>query len=149
MDKKALRARKNEEKDAASIQSARLASQDSTHMEGGTCNVTELEKLLGAMEKQIIDDLSARIASNHATIAKHDQTIKGIEEAMTDHETRVTSLEATVTQLLKENTQLLLKTDDLENRSRRCNIRITGIPEGCLEKQPLVLRSAQLHVENA
>lgn len=40
------------------------------------------------------------------------------------------TLGSTVKSLSKVNDQLQLKVDDLENRSRRCNIRIIGIPEG-------------------
>uniref|UniRef100_A0A8D0AZL0 L1 transposable element RRM domain-containing protein n=1 Tax=Sander lucioperca TaxID=283035 RepID=A0A8D0AZL0_SANLU len=42
----------------------------------------------------------------------------------------ITTLESTVNNLVKEIEQLKLKSEDLENRSKRCNIRITGIPEG-------------------
>ncbi|KAJ7984265.1 hypothetical protein DPEC_G00362870 [Dallia pectoralis] len=42
---------------------------------------------------------------------------------------RIVALEETVARLSSENQQLKDKTDDLESRSRRCNLRIVGIPE--------------------
>ena len=45
-------------------------------------------------------------------------------------------MESALSCIAKENEQLKLKVDDLENRSRRCNIRITGIPEEEEGKQP-------------
>lgn len=93
-------------------------------------SLTEIQKLLAGMEEQIIANLSAQISSNHATnITKHDQTIQAIETAMNDFDERMATMESTLSCLAKENEQLKLKVDDLENKFRRCNIRITGIPE--------------------
>lgn len=88
------------------------------------------------MEEQIIANLKAQISSNHATMARHDQTIQAIETSMNDFQGRITTLESTMGNLIKENEQLKLKVDDLENRSRSCNIRITGIPEKAEGTQP-------------
>ena len=99
-------------------------------------SLTEIQKLLTGMEERIIANLTAQISSNHATIAKHDQTIQAIETAMNDFDGRMVKMESTLSCLAKENEQLKQKVDDLENRPRRCNIRITGIPEGEEGKQP-------------
>jgi len=48
---------------------------------------------------------------------------------MNDFQGRITALEAAVGSFGKENELLKFKVDDPENRSRRCKIRITGIPE--------------------
>ena len=55
-------------------------------------------------------------------------------------------MESALTCLSKENKQLKLKVDDLENRSRRCNIRITGIPEKEEGKQPTSFMESFLQV---
>jgi len=55
---------------------------------------------------------------------------------MNDFDGRITTLESAVRKFKKENEQLQLKVDDLDNRSRRCNIRITGLPEGAKANQP-------------
>lgn len=93
-------------------------------------SLTDIQALLAGMEERIITNLTSQISTNHAGIAKHDETIQSIETSMNDFQDRITALEASVGYLSKENEQLKLKLDDLENRSRRCNIRITGIPEG-------------------
>lgn len=114
------------------------ASDDSAHGESDSpaVSLADIQKLLTGMEERIITNLSAQIASNHAAVVKHSQAIQDIETSMNDFEGRIATLESTVGNLLKENDQLKLKADDLENRSRRCNIRITGIPEKAEGPQP-------------
>ena len=113
------------------------ASNDPAHGDNdAAASLTDIQKLLTGMEERIISSLTAQISANHATIAKHDQTIQAIETSMNDYHDRLTTLESAVGKLTKENEQLQLKVDDLENRSRRCNIRITGIPEGAEANQP-------------
>lgn len=99
-------------------------------------SLADIQKVLAGMEEQIIANLKAQISSNHTTIARHDQTIQAIETSMNDFQGRITTLESTMGNLIKENEQLKLKVDDLENRSRSCNIRITGIPEKAEGTQP-------------
>lgn len=96
----------------------------------------DIQKLLAGMEERIISSLTAQISANHAAIARHDQTIQAIETSMNDFQGRITTLECTTSKLAKVNEQLQLKVDDLENRSRRCNIRVTGIPEGAEGNRP-------------
>lgn len=52
-----------------------------------------------------------------------------METSLNDMESRLLTLEPTCMTLSRENKALKLKTVDLENRLRRDNIRITGIPE--------------------
>lgn len=116
-----------------------LASKDSAHGDSGNnpaVSLADIQKLLAGMEERIITNLAAQISSNHAAIARHDQTIQAIETSMNDYQGRITTLESITSSLVKENEQLKLKVDDLENRSRRCNIRITGIPERAEGTQP-------------
>ena len=71
---------------------------------------------------------------------EHRASEKRMDEmdiAITDVHTRVSSMERTsmdvvgwVAELREENIVLKAKLDDLEGRSRRCNIRIVGITEG-------------------
>ncbi|KAK9540227.1 hypothetical protein VZT92_002693 [Zoarces viviparus] len=82
-----------------------------------------------ALEERIITNLTAQISANHATITRHDQTIQAIETSINDFRGRITTLENMVGSFMKQNELLKFKVDDLKNRSRRCNIRITGIPE--------------------
>ncbi|KAG9266222.1 LINE-1 type transposase domain-containing protein 1 [Astyanax mexicanus] len=55
-------------------------------------------------------------------------------------------MESKLMELLKENVTLTSKVDDLENRSRRQNLRIIGLPEGSEGQSPSTFIS-QLLVE--
>lgn len=91
--------------------------------------LADMEKLLNSMEDRIIAKLSVQLSADRATIDRHDQTIQHMETSLNDMESRLRTLEATCTTLSRENEALKLKTDDLENRSRRNNIRVIGLPE--------------------
>ncbi|KAJ8392643.1 hypothetical protein AAFF_G00073170 [Aldrovandia affinis] len=92
--------------------------------------LADMEKLLKSTEDRIIAKLSIQLSANRVIIDRHEQTIQEVETKWSNHmETRLTTLESTCSALTKENEALRLKTDDLENRSRRNNIRITGLPE--------------------
>ncbi|KAJ8001137.1 hypothetical protein DPEC_G00188100 [Dallia pectoralis] len=91
--------------------------------------LADMEKLLVSMEDRIIDKLSAKLSADREIIERHDQTIQQIETSLNDVENRLLTLESTCTVLARENEALKLKADDLENRSRRNNIRVTGLPE--------------------
>uniref|UniRef100_A0A3P8S1B4 L1 transposable element RRM domain-containing protein n=1 Tax=Amphiprion percula TaxID=161767 RepID=A0A3P8S1B4_AMPPE len=96
----------------------------------------DMEKLLRSMEDRIIEKLSAQLFADRAIIERHDQTIQHMEVSLNDMETRLTTLESTCLALAKENDILKQKTEDLENRSRRNNIRIIGLPEKAEGQQP-------------
>lgn len=121
-----------------------LTSQDESHASNPPLTLADMEKLLKAMEDRIITKLSDQLATDHATIERHDQTIQSMETSLNDMETRLTTLESTCLALSKENQSLRLKTDDLENRSRRNNIRITGVPERAEGGQPTAFMEALL-----
>lgn len=60
-----------------------------------------------------------------------------MENRVTEAETRISAVEDTVSRdsadlnkIKKKLDVALEKIDDLENRSRRCNLRIIGLPEG-------------------
>ncbi|KAK1905486.1 Antho-RFamide neuropeptides-like, partial [Dissostichus eleginoides] len=59
-----------------------------------------------------------------------------MEVALNGMEARLQTVESTCTALSRENESLKFKVDDLENRSRRNNIRITGVPEKVEGPQP-------------
>lgn len=110
----------------------RQANQNEPHTASNApLTLADMEKLLNSMEDRILAKLSAQLSADRATIDRHDQTIQHMEMSLTDIDSRprLLSLEATCATLTRENEALKLKTDDLENRSRRNNIRITGLPE--------------------
>lgn len=63
------------------------------------------------------------------SLADHTSRISDLEGFAADHESRITDLEKQCTELLEINKSTKRKLIDLENRSRRCNIKITGLPE--------------------
>lgn len=115
------------------------ANQNEPHAANNTpLTLADMEKLLNSMEDRIITKLSAQLSADRATIDRHDQTIQQMETSLNDMESRLLTLEATCATLSKDNEALKLKTDDLENRSRRNNIRVTGLPEKVEGSQPTV-----------
>ncbi|KAK7912984.1 hypothetical protein WMY93_013195 [Mugilogobius chulae] len=89
----------------------------------------DMEEMLQKLEQRIVSTLSAQLSADRAVLDRHDQTIQQIETSMNDMQSRLLELESTCTLLKKDNEALKRKTDDLENRSRRNNIRVIGLPE--------------------
>lgn len=89
----------------------------------------DMEAMLLSLEERIIAKLSSQLSADRALIEQHDQTIQQMETSMNDMQNRMIAVEATCSRLTKENETLKMKADELENRSRRNNIRITGLPE--------------------
>lgn len=58
-----------------------------------------------------------------------DKRVTALEVLKEPTEDRLTRLEGEVDKLKKQNTQLFLLNDDQENRSRRNNVKVRGIPE--------------------
>ncbi|KAL6461347.1 hypothetical protein MHYP_G00294910 [Metynnis hypsauchen] len=63
------------------------------------------------------------------TLVSHAGSIKALEDAASDHSDRIVTLENKCESLRARNAELMDKLDDLENRSRRANLRVIGIPE--------------------
>ncbi|KAK1904349.1 LINE-1 retrotransposable element ORF1 protein [Dissostichus eleginoides] len=113
------------------------ASQNEEHAANhAPLTLADMEKLFLSMEERIISKLSVQLSADRATVDRHDQTIQGMEVALNGMETRLQTVESTCTALSRENESLKFKVDDLENRSRRNNIRITGVPEKVEGPQP-------------
>lgn len=96
----------------------------------------DMERLLTSMEERIIAKLSAQISADRAIINQHQEAIQQLETAANDTQERMEKLESTCAALLESNEELKAKLDDLENRSRRNNIRIIGLPENIEGPQP-------------
>lgn len=80
-----------------------LTSQDEQHASDSPLTITDMEKLLMAMEDRIITKLSDQLSAGRATIERHDQAIQDMETSLNDMETRLTTLESTCLALSKEN----------------------------------------------
>ncbi|KAJ4939048.1 hypothetical protein JOQ06_028511 [Pogonophryne albipinna] len=90
-------------------------------------------------------DIQLAIAPVRAELDECKTQLADHEEGLNTLAARIDSLEARSTQLAKDNAKLQLKTDDLENRGRRCNLRIVGIPEGVEQGNPTTFISNMLH----
>lgn len=73
--------------------------------------------------------VDATLHSVQASLSDHKTRITDLEGAVTDHDTRLADLERYCEELKVSNTAMKRKLIDLESRSRRSNIKITGIPE--------------------
>lgn len=96
----------------------------------------DMERLLTSMEERIIAKLSAQLSANRAIIDQHHESIQQLETSVNVTQERLERLESTCAVLSKDNKELKVKLDDLENRSRRNNIRIIGLPEKVEGQQP-------------
>lgn len=59
-----------------------------------------------------------------------DERTASLEAAANTHSDAIANLEQQVNELKREVVNLKAKTEDLEGRSRRCNLRVLGIKEG-------------------
>ena len=91
--------------------------------------LADMENLLNLTEERLTAKLSVQLSADRAIIDRHEQTIQHVKMSLNDMETRLLTLESICTALSRENEDLKLKTDDQENRLRRNNICITGLPE--------------------
>ncbi|KAJ7992819.1 hypothetical protein DPEC_G00265960 [Dallia pectoralis] len=73
--------------------------------------------------------LSSMLDGIRSTAEEQGRRMDAFEHDMCNYSDRIVALEETVARLGSENQQLKDKTEDLESRSRRCNLRIVGIPE--------------------
>ncbi|RXN21014.1 putative transposase element L1Md-A101/L1Md-A102/L1Md-A2 [Labeo rohita] len=96
----------------------------------------DIHELLGgirsevaALSTEILSELKSSISAVKTSLQVQKEKLKDIEESLTDVDGRVASLETMCATLSKDNERMRAKLDDLENHSRRNNVRIIGIPE--------------------
>lgn len=85
--------------------------------------------------------IAAAIEGFTARIDSQDRRIVDLEQHLSSYSDRVVSLERAVEHLSTANKQLTDKMEDLESRSRRCNLRVVGIPEGAEGADPVAYMS--------
>ncbi|KAL7885786.1 hypothetical protein AOLI_G00060810 [Acnodon oligacanthus] len=72
--------------------------------------------------QELLATLTERVSSNEARLSEAENKISTLDDSAGTQQTAVAKLRG-------ELAQLLTKVDDLENWSRRKNLRITGLPE--------------------
>ena len=84
-----------------------------------------LKKALG----EALAPISASLERVKSSLDSHEERIHDTEIGLNDHSDRIEAIETTCATLLAENERLKNKVENLENRSRRPNLRVVGIPE--------------------
>ncbi|KAK1906699.1 LINE-1 type transposase domain containing protein 1 [Dissostichus eleginoides] len=120
------------------------ASLTSSTVEANDQRNNMLEDIRRIVREVIQDEVSSLKTDIQLAIAPVRAELDECKTQLADHEeglntlaARIDSLEARCTQLAKDNAKLQLKMDDLENRVRRCNLLIVGIPEGVEQGNPI------------
>ncbi|GAA6072840.1 uncharacterized protein LOC117469232 [Tachysurus ichikawai] len=76
------------------------------------------------------DELKGAIDQANIKANALEERTAGLETAANTHSDAIANLEQQVTELKKEVVSLAAKAEDLEARSRGCNLRIFGVKEG-------------------
>lgn len=120
---------------------AASAKNDQPATEGDTVTMNQLVFLLEKQRSDLKEDVSALIQTSTQSLqssvsALRDQVndfngrLTQTESVAGENFERISIAEATIKSLQSQNTGLLGRLDDLENRSRRSNLRIVNVPEG-------------------
>ncbi|KAL7849511.1 hypothetical protein SRHO_G00211340 [Serrasalmus rhombeus] len=89
-----------------------------------------LSTLISSALEKALAPISASLSSIRQLADSQNQRLTDLESALSSYSDRIVSMEESLSQLQTENKRLIDKVDDLENRSRRSNMRIIGLPEG-------------------
>uniref|UniRef100_H3AQT9 L1 transposable element RRM domain-containing protein n=1 Tax=Latimeria chalumnae TaxID=7897 RepID=H3AQT9_LATCH len=84
-----------------------------------------------------ISEIKSSITSMDKKMEAYAKRLDEAEHRVGNTEDSMHSLETTVQQLQEAVVKLQDKMDDLENRSRRCNLRLVGLPEGEEGRDPV------------
>lgn len=87
-------------------------------------------------------EIQSAIAPIKAALSECSEKVREVEGSMNVFDARLAGVESACNLLASENNKLLAKIDDLENRSRRNNLRVVGIPEGMEEGRPTEFMSS-------
>lgn len=145
---------KSKKKTASAVHASCAAESATAETKEANANVSDIEataeaeetgsdvnpSILSALSKitdKITKSLDAKVDTVLAAIREQTSQMQALAARVVDAETRISgvedttdALQAKVTQLEKQMTVMADHIDDLENRSRRCNLRLVGLPEG-------------------
>lgn len=107
--------------------------------------VQELSKQRACIKEDVSSLIQASVGPLHASVDALRETVNGFQTRLAEVETlagdnfeKVTAMELAVDSLQKQNATLLDRIEDLENRSRRQNLRIINVLEGSEGNQDTV-----------
>lgn len=92
------------------------------------------------------DEIKRAISPIQTALDECTEKLGEHEEGLNNLDKRLEVMETCFADLSNQYKKLLLKTDDLENRGRRCNLRILGVPEGAEQGNPTKFVADLLHV---
>ncbi|KAL7372435.1 hypothetical protein ABVT39_016446 [Epinephelus coioides] len=104
----------------------------------------EEASMMAAMAQEHLSELNQSISGLKTTLDKLSSRVAETEERLGTAEDQLVELDSTVTKLRKENEFLMDKVDQLENYSRRNNIRVINLREGCEGNDPVNWTPASL-----
>uniref|UniRef100_H2ZSQ1 L1 transposable element RRM domain-containing protein n=1 Tax=Latimeria chalumnae TaxID=7897 RepID=H2ZSQ1_LATCH len=84
-----------------------------------------------------INEINSSISNMDKKMEVFTKWLDDAEHRIGNMEDAVQALETTIQQLQENIVKLQDKTKDLENHSRRCNLRLVGLPEGEEGKDPI------------
>ena len=138
MSSKLLRDRKQSDKESATsvaIKTSRTPCMELAE-QFETLRSALLSELTQSIHTVIKTELQTALSPLNSTLNQvkslceaHEERIGGIEATLDQSEPRLALVEAKLATIQAENAWLKEKVDDLENRSRRLNLRVVGIPE--------------------
>lgn len=103
---------------------------------------TSLKEDVSTLIQDAIRPIQASLDSLQITVTSFQSRLAAVESVAGDNFERLTAAESTIKTLRSQTQSLLDRCDDLENRSRRSNLRILNIPEGSEDgKDPLKFMS--------
>ena len=91
--------------------------------------LTDLTKTVSSLLAEALAPVNASLGAIQSTMDLHARRITDVEAGLSDYSDRIVVLESDYATLKTEYNALVDKVDDLENRSRRSNLRVVGIPE--------------------
>lgn len=98
--------------------------------------ISALRETTKADIETIREQLTEKVEKLFSLQAETADTQRGMEQSLNDTSDRLTALESTCQKLTADQKKLQEKCADLENRSRRQNIKILNIPEGAELNKP-------------
>lgn len=103
---------------------------------------TSLKEDVSTLIQDAIRPIQDSLDSLQTTVTSFQKRLVSVESVAGDNFERLTVAESAIKTLQSQNQSLLDRCDDLENRSRRSNLRILNIPEGSEEgKDPVEFMS--------
>ncbi|KAM9391607.1 serine/threonine-protein kinase/endoribonuclease IRE1-like [Pholidichthys leucotaenia] len=91
------------------------------------------------------EEIKRSIDSIITGLEEWKEKIREHEDELNSQDARMVIMETRYTELSNEYDKLQLKVDELENRGRRCNLRLVGVPEGLEQGNPTRFIAGLLH----